>query len=218
MERLALFLAVGGILLQLCYGQQEAFLQKQLPLRVLVTTPSELSSDAAEAQAVTLTGRQAITVSCPHTFCSSRQPAACLASSVLSSQAAQGTRASQVPVPAAVPLNYCLVSGRSLAPSHITCTCTQYHSTTVCSARTMHARTPSPLLASQLMQRHGSVCRWWGATVQVLRWSIPRPLSTCFCLFACPQAVFNRPVIALGSDWGSEQLPANLVSLQILCS
>jgi hypothetical protein len=71
MERLALFLAVGSILLQLCCGQQEAFLQKQLPLRVLVTTPSELSSDAAEAQAVTLTGRQAITVSCPHTCCSS---------------------------------------------------------------------------------------------------------------------------------------------------
>jgi hypothetical protein len=62
--RLAVVLGVS-ILVQLCSAQQ-AFLQSQLPLKVLVATPSELASDAAAAaskQAVTLTGRQAITVS-----------------------------------------------------------------------------------------------------------------------------------------------------------
>jgi hypothetical protein len=55
---------VVSILAQLCSAQQ-AFLQSQLPLKVLVATPSELASDAAASsnQAVTLTGRQAITVS-----------------------------------------------------------------------------------------------------------------------------------------------------------
>jgi hypothetical protein len=31
------------------------------------------------------------------------------------------------------------------------------------------------------------------------------------CLFSHLQAVFSRPVIALGSDWGSKELPATLV-------
>lgn len=61
MRLLALALVVGSGLLQLVCAQQ-AFLQGQLPLKVLVTTPSELASDGA-AQPVTLTGRQAITVS-----------------------------------------------------------------------------------------------------------------------------------------------------------
>lgn len=64
MKRLALVLAVSGALLQFCWAQQ-AFLQSQLPLKVLVTTPSELASDETSdaAQPITLTGRQAITVS-----------------------------------------------------------------------------------------------------------------------------------------------------------
>jgi len=64
MMRVGLILVVASIIIQLCSAQQ-AFLQNQLPLKVLVTTPSELASDAAadRAQAVTLTGRQAITVS-----------------------------------------------------------------------------------------------------------------------------------------------------------
>lgn len=61
MRLLALALVVFSGLLQLVCAQQ-AFLQGQLPLKVLVTTPSELASDGA-AQPVTLTGRQAITVS-----------------------------------------------------------------------------------------------------------------------------------------------------------
>lgn len=67
MERLAVVLAVASILLQLT-SAEEAFLRNQLPLKVLVATPSELASDdeataAAPQAAVTLTGRQAITVS-----------------------------------------------------------------------------------------------------------------------------------------------------------
>lgn len=67
MKRLALVLVVGSVLLQLCCGQQ-AFLQSQLPLKVLLATPSELASEgaAAAAQAVTLSGRQAITVRLRH--------------------------------------------------------------------------------------------------------------------------------------------------------
>lgn len=60
MRLLVLALVVGSGLLQLVCAQQ-AFLQAQLPLKVLVTTPSELASDGA-AQPVMLTGRQAITV------------------------------------------------------------------------------------------------------------------------------------------------------------
>jgi hypothetical protein len=40
----------------------QAFLQQELPLKPLVTTPSELLTDSSSAK-VTLTGRQAITVS-----------------------------------------------------------------------------------------------------------------------------------------------------------
>jgi hypothetical protein len=67
MKRLALVLVVGSALMQLCCGQQ-AFLQRQLPLKVLLATPSELASEGATAaaQAVTLTGRQAITVRLRH--------------------------------------------------------------------------------------------------------------------------------------------------------
>jgi hypothetical protein len=61
MRLLALALVVGSGLLQLVCAQQ-AFLQGQLPLKVQVTTPSELASDGA-TEPVTLTGRQAITVS-----------------------------------------------------------------------------------------------------------------------------------------------------------
>lgn len=85
MERLGLLLAVGSLIVQLCSGQ-EAFLAKSLPLTVLVTTPSEVASDAAKA--VTLTGRQAITVSTFHTCCSSCVPAALLQGSVPYPQAA----------------------------------------------------------------------------------------------------------------------------------
>jgi hypothetical protein len=42
---------------------QAAFLQDQLPLRVLVTTPTALSTYSNSTAAVTLTGRQALTVS-----------------------------------------------------------------------------------------------------------------------------------------------------------
>jgi hypothetical protein len=41
---------------------QSAFLQDQLPLRVLVTTPTALSTYSNSSSAVTLTGRQALTV------------------------------------------------------------------------------------------------------------------------------------------------------------
>jgi hypothetical protein len=63
MKRLALTLVFWSVLLQVCCGQQ-AFLQSQLPLKVLLATPSELAIEraTAAAQAVTLTGRQAITV------------------------------------------------------------------------------------------------------------------------------------------------------------
>jgi hypothetical protein len=66
MKRLALVLVVGSVFLQVCCAQQ-AFLQSQLPLKVLLATPSELASEGATAaQAVTLTGRQAITVRLRH--------------------------------------------------------------------------------------------------------------------------------------------------------
>lgn len=42
---------------------QAAFLQEQLPLRVLVTTPTALSTSSNSSAAVTLTGHQALTVS-----------------------------------------------------------------------------------------------------------------------------------------------------------
>jgi hypothetical protein len=63
MKRFALNLVFWSVLLQVCCGQQ-AFLQSQLPLKVLLATPSELAIEraTAAAQAVTLTGRQAITV------------------------------------------------------------------------------------------------------------------------------------------------------------
>jgi hypothetical protein len=42
---------------------QAAFLQEQLPLRVLVTTPTALSTFSNTTSAVNLPGRQALTVS-----------------------------------------------------------------------------------------------------------------------------------------------------------
>lgn len=61
MMRWGLALVVVSIIVQSCSAQQ-AFLQDQLPLKVLVTTPSDLGSEAAAASGLTLTGRQALTV------------------------------------------------------------------------------------------------------------------------------------------------------------
>lgn len=72
MTRLAWVVLVGSICLQLCStAQGQAFLQQQLPLNVLVATPSDMiaqtgGDDGSEKQqttAVTLQGRQALTVS-----------------------------------------------------------------------------------------------------------------------------------------------------------
>jgi hypothetical protein len=70
---LLLLLVVGGASSWVCAAPQQAFLEQQLPLRVLVTTPSQLAlgvaagqaggaSGGGDAGAVTLSGRQALTV------------------------------------------------------------------------------------------------------------------------------------------------------------
>lgn len=49
-----------------CSAQQQAFLEQQMPLKVVVTTPSELALSESAGSAVLLTGRQAITVRLHH--------------------------------------------------------------------------------------------------------------------------------------------------------
>ncbi|KAF6261957.1 hypothetical protein COO60DRAFT_1458856 [Scenedesmus sp. NREL 46B-D3] len=104
---------------------QAAFLQQQLPLRVLVTTPTALSTHSNASSAIGLTGRQALT----------RFLQSC-----------------------------------------------SYHGSSTC-----------------------------------LQQPCNDPWFAFNIYFIILQAVFSRPVIALGSDWGSKVLPANLVPFTLSC-